>query len=106
MENCKLWTSVKFFERLDMFLTGRGWSLYQLCGDADITPDALYKLKRRNALPSLQTVCTICDALDVSLSQFFVEDISNNNCSIIVSCFDRVSDESLSALANIARCLK
>ena len=106
MENSKLWTSAKFFERLELFLSERGWSLYQLCSEADITSDALYKLKHRKALPSLQTACTICDALDLSLSQFFVSDNLSPDCSVIVSSFERVSAESLSALADIVRCLK
>lgn len=48
MDNSKLWTSAKFFERLDFFLSAKNWTLYQLCSDVDITVDAIYKMRRRN----------------------------------------------------------
>ncbi len=44
MDNSKLWTSAKFFERLDFFLSEKNWTLYQLCSDVDITVDAIYKM--------------------------------------------------------------
>lgn len=44
MDNSKLWTSAKFFERLDFFLSEKNWMLYQLCSDVDITVDAIYKM--------------------------------------------------------------
>ena len=44
MDNRKLWTSAKLFERLDFFLSEKNWTLYQLCSDVDITVDAIYKM--------------------------------------------------------------
>ncbi len=99
MDNSKLWTSAKFFERLDFFLSAKNWTLYQLCSDVDITVDAIYKMRRRNTLPSLQSVCIICDALGLSLAEFFSVEILSPDCKAIMDSFETISNQSLSALA-------
>lgn len=106
MDNSKLWTSAKFFERLDFFLTVKKTTLYQLCSDVDISPDTFYKSRNRNALPNLQSICILCDALDISLAEFFSTEMLSPDCTAIVNSFDTVSDKSLSALAILVKCLK
>ncbi len=106
MKNTNLWTSEVFFRRLDYFLKTRNWTMYQLCINADITADALYKMRLRNGLPSLQSVCTICDALGVTLSEFFGTENVNPNCVRIMSSFDTMSEESLAILAKLVCCMK
>ena len=102
----KLWTSAKFFERLDFFLSEKNWTLYQLCSDVDITVDAIYKMRRRNTLPSLQSVCIICDALGLSLAEFFSVEILSPDCKAIMDSFETISNQSLSALAILVQHLK
>lgn len=106
MDNSKLWTSAKFFERLDFFLSAKNWTLYQLCSDVDITVDAIYKMRRRNTLPSLQSVCIICDALGLSLAEFFSIEILSPDCKAIMDSFETISNQSLSALAILVQNLK
>ncbi len=106
MENSKHWTSDAFFERLDFFLKAHDWTLYQLCAHADITVDSLYKLRARRTLPSLQSVCTICDILGISLSDFFGTEITDPDRATILSSFDTLSDESVAILALLVKHLK
>lgn len=106
MDNSKLWTSAKFFERLDFFLSAKNWTLYQLCSDVDITVDAIYKMRRRNTLPSLQSVWIICDALGLSLAEFFNIEILSPDCKAIMDSFETISNQSLSALAILVQHLK
>lgn len=70
MNNCSYWTSEKFFERLDEFLTSRRWSMQRLAQEADVSISSLYMMKTRRSLPSFYTLCAICDALDVTVSEF------------------------------------
>lgn len=106
MENSKYWTSEAFFERLDFFLKAHDWTLYQLCSHADLTVDCLYKLRARHALPSLQSVCTICDILNISLSDFFGTEITDPHRATILSSFNVLSQDSLAVLSSLVNHLK
>lgn len=106
MDNSKLWNSEKFFERLDFFLALKNTTLYQLCSDVDISPDTFYKARNRKALPNLQSICILCDALDITLAEFFSPEILSPDCKTIMDSFDVVSEQSLSTLAKLVKCLK
>ncbi len=106
MENSKLWTSEVFFERLDFFLKAHNLTMYQLCSGVDLTADSLYKMRSRHSLPSLRSVCIICDALGISLSEFFETEITDPNSAAIMSSLDTMSNDSLSALTILVKCLK
>lgn len=71
MSNVDFWTSEQFFARLDDCLKARGWKLSNLGVLADVTSQSLYALRKRKALPSLASLCSICDALGITLTEFF-----------------------------------
>ncbi len=106
MENSIFWTSEVFFERLDCFLTARNWTMHQLCSGADLSVDSMYKMRSRHALPSFQSICIICDALGVSLSDFFEIKNADPDRAVIVSSFDAMSKDTLAVLALLVKCLK
>lgn len=72
--NLRYWTSERFFKRLDFFLEIRGLSFNQLSQLSETSISSIYQIRRRKALPNFQTLCSICDALDVELWQFFDAD--------------------------------
>ena len=53
----------------------RNWSLYRLSMESSIPYSTLNNLFRRGNVPSISTLCKICDAFRISLSEFF----SGNN---------------------------
>lgn len=70
---------------------------------------ALPKTQRQygtNTLPSLQSVCIICDALGLSLAEFFSVEILSPDCKAIMDSFETISNQSLSALAILVQHLK
>ena len=93
INNSKFWTSEIFFDRLNFFLNNRKWSLYQLCLSADISVDTLYKLRKYRRLPTLRTVCIICDALEISLSEFFIMPFAAKEYCILLQKLKSLSDE-------------
>lgn len=93
INNSKFWTSEIFFDRLNFFLNNRKWSLYQLCLSADISVDTLYKLRKYRRLPTLRTVCIICDALEISLPEFFIMPFAAKEYSIMLQKLKSLSDE-------------
>lgn len=101
INNCNFWTSEIFFDRLNFFLNDRNWSLYQLCLSADISVDTLYKLRKHHRLPTLRTVCTICDALEISLPEFFIMPFAAKEYSILLQKLKSLSDEFFKILSQI-----
>lgn len=61
-------------ERIKSLQKQRGWSNYQLAQEAAMTQSTLTNMFSRNTMPSITTLISICDAFEISLSQFFCED--------------------------------
>lgn len=75
--NSQFWTSEQFFKRLDNLLTEHKMSLCQLSMESEHTSySSIYKARRKKALPTFQTICSICDALGIPLWEFF--DVDKN----------------------------
>jgi transcriptional regulator with XRE-family HTH domain len=51
----------------------RGWSNYRLAKEAGISENSLNNLFRRNNLPTIPTLESICKGFGITLSQFFAE---------------------------------
>ena len=58
--------------RIDNLAMERGLSRYELAHKAGIPQSTLYNMFERHTLPKLDTLELICDALEVSLSDFFL----------------------------------
>ena len=58
-------------ERIKALRDERGWSNYRLAREADISENSLNNLFRRNNLPTIPTLESICKGLGITLSQFF-----------------------------------
>jgi len=58
-------------ERIKVLRDERGWSNYRLAREAEISENSLNNLFRRNNLPTIPTLESICNGLGITLSQFF-----------------------------------
>ena len=76
----------------------RNWSLYRLSMESSIPYSTLNNLFRRGNVPSISTLCKICDAFRISLSEFF----SGNNDALsslnpeqqnLIGCWNLLSKE-------------
>ena len=67
--------------RLSQLMEERGWSKYQLAKRAGISPSTLNSLFRKNNAPTIPTLQNLCDALSISLSDFFLEHPSDAELS-------------------------
>ena len=61
-------------EKIDKLRIQRGWSINNLAIEAMLTQSTLNNLYTRKAEPKLSTLRAICDAFDISLSDFFAEE--------------------------------
>lgn len=71
MSNLDYWTFENFYQRLDLLLKNKGWCLNAISVDADVSISTLYEMRRRKTMPSFKSLCSICDALGITLYEFF-----------------------------------
>ena len=60
-------------DRLRKLMKERGWTEYRLSKECGLSESTLANIFRRNTVPSITTLETICDAFGITLSQFFAE---------------------------------
>lgn len=58
-------------ERLQQLLRERGWTEYKLSKACGLAQSTIGNIFRRNTVPSLATLETICKGFGITLSQFF-----------------------------------
>ena len=61
-------------ERLRQLLNDRGWTEYRLSRECDLAQTTIGNIFRRNTMPSLATLETICKGFGISMSQLFAEE--------------------------------
>lgn len=61
-------------QKIRALLKERNWSIYRLAQVSGINPSTLGNLFARNNVPTIPTLERICEALDITLSEFFAED--------------------------------
>lgn len=60
-------------ERLRQLLNERGWSEYKLAKRCGLSESTIANIFRRNTVPSIATLETICSGFGITMSQFFAE---------------------------------
>ena len=52
----------------------RGWTIYKLSLESGISQSTLATMYDRNTPPKIETLQQICEAFNITLAQFFLED--------------------------------
>ena len=60
-------------ERLRQLLDERGWTEYRLAKNCGLSESTIANIYRRNTVPSITTLETICKGFGITMSQFFAE---------------------------------
>lgn len=60
-------------ERITFLQNERNWTTYRLSEESGITYSTLTNMFTRKTMPSIATLTALCEAFDISLSQFFAE---------------------------------
>ena len=63
-------------ERLKLFRTRKGFTINKLANMAGLSQSHLRDIELENKNPSVETLYIICQTLDISLKDFFDDDIS------------------------------
>lgn len=59
--------------RLRQILKERGWTEYKLSKECGLSQSTIGNIFRRNTVPSIATLETICGGFGITMSQFFAE---------------------------------
>lgn len=59
--------------RLHQLLEERGWTEYKLSKECGLAQSTIGNIFRRNTVPSVATLETICNGFGITMSQFFAE---------------------------------
>lgn len=59
--------------KIEQLRLERGWSVYKLAEECEITPSTIANMFARKTLPSITTLIAICRGFNISLSEFFAE---------------------------------
>ncbi len=59
--------------RLRQLMSERGWTAYRLAKEGGLSESTLANIFKRNTVPSISTLESVCSAFGISLAQFFAE---------------------------------
>lgn len=65
---------INVVKRITELMERKGWSSYELSAQTGISTNAIYDWFKTGAQPSLGNIVKICEAMDLSLEQFFCGD--------------------------------
>ena len=81
-------------EKIDKIRKEKNWSIYKLADEAGLTQSTVANMFSRKSMPSIYTLKQICDAFNISLSQFFNENEGiNNDEEYIIYNYRKLKDE-------------
>ena len=58
-------------KRIEDLMKERNWTDYKLSKKSGLSSSTIANMRRRNTIPSIPTLETICEAFGISLAQFF-----------------------------------
>ena len=64
---------MEVLEKLRQMLAERGWSEYRLSRECGLSESTIANIYRRNTLPTISTLESICEGFGISLAQFFAQ---------------------------------
>lgn len=90
-------------DRIIELRNAKGWSEYQLAEESGMAQSTISSWYRKNMMPSIPSLEKICNAFDISLSQFFLEDnaktVSLSSKQIeLINATNKLSSEQLDSL--------
>ena len=60
-------------DTITAYRKGRKWSLYDLAAHAELKPSTISTWYNDNAIPTIPSLVKICDAFQITLSEFFAK---------------------------------
>ncbi len=97
--------NMDILKKIDCLREEKGWSIYKLAEEANISQSTLSNMFIRKTLPSISTLELICKAFNLTLSKFFAdeEEISNIETKEMISNFNKLNDKNKQAVSKLIK---
>ncbi len=79
-------------KRINVLMEDRKWTDYRLAQESGLSTSTIANMRRRNTVPSITTLESICHAFGITLSQFFAEPKSEYNVHLTQEQKDMFDD--------------
>lgn len=93
-------------EKIDDIRKERGWSVNKLATEALLTQSTVCNMFKSGSDPKISTLKAICDAFEISLSEFFYEnkpaELSPKDLELL-SMYNSLDDEQRTAIYNLVK---
>ena len=97
-------------DRIDMLRVKSGMTIYKLAQESLLSDSSLKKLYTRQHFPNVLTIYRICDALQISVSEFFAFNIDSaklvDEKVILLSSYDALSPNNKRLILELIQNLK
>lgn len=92
-------------KKIDKLRIEKGWTLYKLAEESEITQSTLSNMFIRKTQPSITTLTNICNGLNISLSEFFAEEPATPSIeeSLMLNNYRKLSNKHKIAINNLIK---
>lgn len=99
---------MNYGQRIKFFRDVAGISANALARKVGLNPTTIYKIEANNAKPSLGSLENICDALNISLAEFFAEENQESGPEIrrLLGTAKKLSPEQLKHLQKLLESMR
>ena len=92
--------------KIDKLRIEKGWSVYKLAEESDLTYSTISNMFVRKSNPSIATLEALCKGLGISMAEFFAEekkDVESVQTQELVTYFEKLSDKNKQAVINLIK---
>lgn len=93
-------------ERINALRKERGWSIYRLADEAMLTQSTLSNMFTRKTLPSLYTLSQICEAFNITMSEFFNDGVAVDEETRLLSSFRKLDEKDRNTVLALSEFLR
>ena len=100
---------MKILEKIDKLRTQKNWTFYKLAEESNLPLSTITNMYVRKSLPSINTLTSICNGLDITLSQFFADnqiDTQNEQERELLEVFRNLDTNNKNIAINIIKLLE
>ena len=100
---------INVLDRITYYRQQNGWTVYQLAEQSGLTQSTISSWYLKNMLPNIASLEKICNAFDITLSQFFLTDTESTTLTPaqkeILDAINRLTDQQQQALSQFLKTL-
>ena len=98
---------ISIVNRIDVLRVSQSYSIYELSQKANISENTLKGIFKKKGFPNVYTLLRLCNALEISLADFFLMDAEcnplNNHEIELLTCYRSIHPPAKKALLEIAK---